>query len=250
MRVKSVILITYVLIFGAVTSGLAETITFKATDGLEVVGELYMLHDNTAPFIILFHQAGWSRGEYMEIAPKLNKMGFNCLAVDLRSGGAVNGVKNLTNQNAKDAGKGTSYVDVIADMLGAIDYIKENYAQGKLIIWGSSYSSALALKLGGDYSDKMDAVMAFAPGEYFENQGKSKSYITSSAKNITIPVFITSAKSEKDKWWGIYEAIPAGNKTYYLPQTTGNHGSRALWEKFPDNSGYWEAVTEFLNSLK
>ena len=247
---KSVILISYILIFRAVTSGLSETIKFKATDGLEVVGELYMSHDSTVPFIILFHQAGWSRGEYMEIAPKLNKMGFNCLAVDLRSGGAVNGVKNLTNQNAKDAGKGTSYIDAIPDMLGAIDYVKENYAQGTLIIWGSSYSSALALKLAGDYSDKMDAVMAFAPGEYFENQGKTKSYVTSSAKKITIPVFITSAKNEKNNWWGIYEAIPAGNKTYYLPQTTGNHGSRALWEKFPDNSGYWGAATKFLDSLK
>lgn len=247
---KSVILISYILIFEAVTSGLSETIKFKATDGLEVTGELYMSHEKTAPFILLFHQAGWSRGEYMEIAPKLNKMGFNCLAVDLRSGGAVNGIKNLTNQNAKDAGKGTSYIDAIADMLGAINYVKENYAQGKLIIWGSSYSSALALKLAGDHNDIIDAVLAFAPGEYFSNQGKSKTYITTGAKNITQPVFITSAKNEKDKWWGIYQAIPAGNKTYYLPQTTGNHGSRALWEKFPDNSGYWEAVTKFLDSLK
>jgi len=201
------------------------------------------------PFIILFHQAGWSRGEYIEIAPKLNKMGFNCLAVDLRSGGAVNGVKNLTNQNAKDAGKSTSYIDAIPDMLGAIDYAKENYAQGKLIIWGSSYSSALALKLAGDNPDKIDAVMAFAPGEYFGNRAKSR-YITSSAKNISKPVFITSAKNEKDNWWGIYEAIPTGNKSYYLPQTSGNHGSRALWEKFADSSGYWEAVTKFLNSIK
>ena len=247
---KSVILISYILILGAATPGISETIKFRAIDGLEVVGELYMPHDKSAPFIILFHQAGWSSGEYIEIAPKLNKMGFNCLAVDLRSGGAVNGVKNMTNQNAKDAEKGTSYIDAIPDMLGAIDYVTENYAQGKIIIWGSSYSSALALKLAGDYSDKMDAVMAFAPGEYFKNLGKSNSYITSSAKKITIPVFITSAKNEKNNWWGIYEAIPAGNKSFYLPETKGNHGSRALWEKFPDNSGYWEAVTKFLNSLK
>jgi len=247
---KSVILISYILIFGAVTLGLSEKIKFKATDGLEVTGELYMSHEKTVPFIILFHQAGWSRGEYMEIAPKLNKMGFNCLAVDLRSGGAVNGVKNLTNQNAMDAGKSTSYIDAIADMLGAIDYVKENHAQGKLIIWGSSYSSALALKLTGDHNDIIDAVLAFAPGEYFSNLGKSKTYITTSAKNINQPVFITSSKNEKDKWWGIYQSIPAGNKSYYLPTTPGNHGSRALWEKFPDSSGYWEAVTKFLNSLK
>ncbi len=244
-----VILIIHTLIFGIVISGLAETIKFKATDGLEVTGDLYMSHDKSAPFIVLFHQAGWSRGEYLEIAPKLNKMGFNCLAVDLRSGRAVNGVKNLTNQSAKEAGKSTTYIDAIPDLLGAIDHVKDNYAQGKLVIWGSSYSSALALKIVGDNPDKIDAVIAFAPGEYFGNRAKSR-YITSSAKNITKPVFITSAKNEKNNWWGIYEAIPAGNKTYYLPQTTGNHGSRALWEKFSDNGGYWEAVTKFLNSIK
>ena len=244
-----VILIINTLIFGAVISGFSETITFKATDGLEVTGDLYMPHDNTAPFIILFHQASWSRGEYMEIAPILNKMGFNCLAVDQRSGRAVNGVKNLTNQRAKETGKNTTYIDAIPDLLGAIDHVKANYAQGKLVIWGSSYSSALALKIAGDDPSKIDAVMAFSPGEYFGNRAKSR-YITSSAENLKLPVFITSAKNEKDNWWGIYEAIPAGNKSYYLPQTSGNHGSRALWEKFDDSSGYWEAVTRFLKSIK
>ena len=33
--------------------------------------DLYIAHDASAPFILLFHQAGWSRGEYLEIAPKL-----------------------------------------------------------------------------------------------------------------------------------------------------------------------------------
>lgn len=247
---RNVILISFVLISGAAISRFAETIKFKSTDGLEVTGDLYMSHDKSSHFIILFHQAGWSRGEYIEIAPKLNKMGFNCLAVDLRSGGTVNGIKNLTNQKANDSDKRTMFTDAIPDMLGAINYVKENYGQGKLIIWGSSYSSALALKLAGDHRDKIDAVLAFAPGEYFSNQGESKTYITTSANNINQPVFITSSKNEKDKWWGIYEAIPAGNKSFYLPETKGNHGSRALWEEFPDNSGYWEAVTKFLDSLK
>ena len=35
----------------------------------------------------------------------------------------------------------------------------------KVIIWGSSYSSALALKIAGDGRVKVDAVLSFAPGE-------------------------------------------------------------------------------------
>ena len=50
----------------------SETISFNSEDGLKVFAELYMIHPKSAPMIILFHQAGWSRGEYQEIAPKLN----------------------------------------------------------------------------------------------------------------------------------------------------------------------------------
>ena len=37
-------------------------------------------------FIVMFHQAGWSRGEYREIAPKLVAKGYRVLAVDQRAG--------------------------------------------------------------------------------------------------------------------------------------------------------------------
>ncbi|MEO1051842.1 MAG: alpha/beta hydrolase [Bacteroidota bacterium] len=234
-----------------ITSGAMakEKIKFKSKDGLEVVADLYMAHPKTAPFIVLFHQANWSRGEYQEIAPKLNAMGYNCMAVDQRSGGTVNGVKNETKVNAQKALKQTSYVDAIPDMIASIEYAKSNLSESKLIIWGSSYSSALVLKLAGDMPDAIDAALAFAPGEYFSGQGKPKDFVTQSAKNITKPVFITSAKNEKGSWWKIYEAIPEGQKHYFLPSSAGNHGSRALWEKFSDSKHYWDAVTAFLESV-
>lgn len=226
-----------------------ETIRFKSADGLEVTADLYMNHPESAPFIILFHQANWSRGEYLEIAPKLNGMGYNCLAVDLRSGGSVNDVQNITRQNALKAMKETQYVDAIPDMTAAIDYAHEHFAKGKLIIWGSSYSAALVLKLAAERKDRVDAVLAFSPGEYFASQGKPRDYITSSAVNISQPAFITSARDEKNNWWGMYVAIPSDHKQYFLPKTAGNHGSRALWSKYPDSLDYWEAVTEFLKSI-
>ena len=227
-----------------------ETIYFKSKDGIQIAADLYMAHDKSAPFIVLFHQAGWSRGEYNEIAPILNGMGYNCMSVDLRSGGSVNDVKNITNQNAIKAMKETKYVNAIQDMESAINYSKENFADGKLIIWGSSYSSALSLKLAGDMSDKIDGVLAFSPGEYFVSQGKPRDFVASSAAHITDPVFITSARNEKNSWWGIYVSISSDKKEYFLPQTAGNHGSRALWQTFPDSVQYWEAVKKFLKSIE
>lgn len=227
----------------------AELIKFNSSDGVEITADLYMLKEKTAPFIILFHQANWSRGEYHEIAPRLNMMGYNCLAVDLRSGGAINDVTNVTNQNAVKAMKNTTYIDAYQDMEAALDYVKANLADGKIIVWGSSYSSALALKLAGDYSGEVDAVLAFSPGEYFISQGKSRDFISTAATKITQKAFITSARSEKGNWWGIYVAISSADKSFFIPQTSGNHGSRALWVKFDDSKFYWEAVKDFLESI-
>jgi len=227
-----------------------ETIYFKSKDGVEIAADLYMTHAKTAPFIVLFHQAGWSRGEYNEIAPKLNALGYNCMSVDLRSGGSVNDVKNITNQNAIKSMKETQYVDAIQDMESAIGYAKENLAEGKLIVWGSSYSSALTLKLAGEMADQIDGALAFSPGEYFVSQGKPRNFIASSAAHIADPVFITSARNEKNSWWGIYVSISSDKKEYFLPESSGNHGSRALWQKFSDSPQYWDAVKKFLKSIE
>ena len=244
------IFITSLLILLHISVFAQQKIHFQAKDGLKVTADLYMKHQQLASFIILFHQAGWSRGEYAEIALKLNEMGFNCLAVDQRSGGTVNGVTNETKIEAQKSAKGTTYIDAITDMEAAIAYVKNKYTPKKMIIWGSSYSSALALKLAGDQPDQVDAVLAFAPGEYFTRLGKPADFIKQSAQHIKQPAFITSAKNEKQNWWTIYQAIPSEAKAYYLPETTGNHGSRALWDKFSDSEGYWNAVTPFLMKLK
>ena len=236
--------LTLVLCFSLSIAFGQKTVEYKAADGLGITADVYE-KGNNKKVILLFHQAGWSRGEYKETAPKLNALGYTCIAVDQRSGGGVNDVKNETNARAKKAGKATSFADAFQDLEATVAYAKAQYSPDQLIIWGSSYSSSLVLKYAGDYPDQVDAVLSFSPGEYFDN----KNFISSSAKNITVPSFITSAKNEKGSWWGIYQKIPAGKKQYFLPDTKGNHGSRALWSKFDDNGSYWTKVKSFLKSI-
>lgn len=254
MKIKNIpriyIILSFLLVQFLFASDLfATTITYPSKDSLPIVADIYITsEDKSTPFIVLFHQAGWSRGEYLEIAPELNKLGFNCIAVDLRSGNKVNGVTNETAKQAKKEGKRTTYVDTIQDIEASIEYARKNYVSGKLIAWGSSYSAALVLKIAGDSPGLVDGVISFAPGEYFEKLNKSTTWVQESAKNIEVPVFITSAGDEKPKWIAIYDSVPSKNKTSYVPETKGNHGSRALWKKFNDNQGYWDAVTQFLKN--
>jgi len=223
-----------------------EAINFSAKDGVRITADLYLTPNSNAPFIILFHQAGYSRGEYREIAPKLNKLGFNCMAIDQRSGDKVNGVDNKTKAEAKKANKATKYTDAIPDIEAAYLYVKNKIKPDKLIVWGSSYSAALMFYLANTNADGIDGVLAFSPGEYFKINGKD---IKSYASGVKCPVFITSAKNEYDQWKDIYNSVKS-EKKYFLPELSGKHGSKALWEDNKDHQEYWKEVTNFLSTIK
>lgn len=227
-----------------------ETITFPSADGLEVTADVYAPHEDKAtPFIVLCHQAGWSRGEYREIAPKLNELGFNCMAIDQRSGGGVNEVENATVAMAKEAELGTAFLDARQDMVAALRFAHSDLAEGKVILWGSSYSAALSLVIAGEHNDLVDGVMSFAPGEYFARFGKADDWVQTHAAKIADPAFITSAKNEFPRWESIFNAIEGDTKQKFVPETAGNHGSRALWEQFDDHDAYWESVKAFLDQF-
>lgn len=226
-----------------------ETITFPSNDLLTITADLYMPLPATAPFILLFHQAGYSRGEYREIAPKLNSMGFNAMAIDQRSGEEVHDVVNETAKLAMEQNLPNTFIDALPDLMAAVEYAKEHYAEGKLIIWGSSYSSGLVLKIAGDYPDIAHALLAFSPGEYYGSLGLGDTFIADVAENITMPVFITSAFSEQDAWQGIYDVIPSADKTFFLPSSGGVHGSSTLLKSTPEHQEYWEAVEQYLGQF-
>lgn len=223
-----------------------KTITFVAEDGLEITADVYMQHELTKPFIILFHQAGWSRGEYLTIAPRLNNMGFNCMAVDQRSGNKVNDVENETYKQAVKENKTTDFLSAYADMIAAVKFAKENFSKNKLVVWGSSYSASLVIKLAAEYPDLVDAVVAFSPGEYFTELGKGENFIETAAKKVQCPLFFASASNEKRDWEKIYNAVPGNSKSFFSPDIEGNHGSKALWMDYFDSGSYWLATKKFL----
>jgi dienelactone hydrolase len=223
-----------------------STVQFMTADKIKVTADLYTPKAATAPFIILFHQATYSRGEFLEIAPKLNAMGFNCMAVDLRSGGSVNGIENMTFRYADSLKLQTRYVDAYNDMRAAVAYVKRKFPGARIILFGSSYSASLALKYASDFPEGISGVVAFSPGEYFSKFGWNRDIIQTSAAKIKCPVFITSSFDEHDSWQKIYDAIPVSTKVSYIPESGGKHGAKTLWSIFPENTEYWQALKGFL----
>lgn len=224
-----------------------KTVSLISADGLKIKADVYEIEDKKAPVILLFHQARFSRGEYRETAPLLNDLGFNCIAIDQRSGKSVNGVTNETFIDASSKGFSTKYPDAFPDLKVSLKFVMRKYPSNKIIVWGSSYSASLVFILAQKYLDKISAVIAFSPGEYFKFKGKE---IKEYAQKVKCPVFITSAKKEHRNWKGIYESIPEGKKSFFLPESKGVHGSRALWKSNESNKSYWKALKEFLFKLK
>lgn len=245
-----VIAATAMLLLGSADAALADagfkSVDFPTEGGIQGRADIYASKDKSATLILLFHQAGWSRGEYREIAPKLIKRGYRVMAVDQRSGGSVDGVRNETQHRATKMGLARSYLDAYADLEGALVYARKALDATRIIVWGSSYSASLVFRLAAEHPEDVTAVMAFAPGEYFGKQ-KGPIYIWEFAKQIEQPLFVTSAKKEREQVRPIFDASPAKKKILFTPASRGQHGSRALWEKFSDSDVYWAAVNGFLD---
>jgi len=223
-----------------------KSVDFPTAGGIQGRADVYASKDESATLVLLFHQAGWSRGEYREIAPKLVERGYRVMAIDQRSGGGVNGVQNETHRRATKMGLARSYLDAYADLEAALSYAQKELDAKRIIVWGSSYSASLVFRLAAEHPDVVTAVMAFAPGEYFEKQ-MSPVYIWDFAKRVKQPLFVTSSKKERKQVKPIFDASPAEKKILFTPASSGQHGSRALWKKFADHDVYWAAVNGFLD---
>src|SRR5690242_1110400 len=93
-----------------------KTFIMPSPDGLTVTADLYEA-DSTAPVILLCHQAGYSRGEYLETAKRLEKFGFTCLAIDLRAGKECNAVPNETARAATLGHFSRDFIDAKNDVI-------------------------------------------------------------------------------------------------------------------------------------
>ena len=219
------------------------TVTFPAKDGLKVTADWYPVSSNL-PVILLCHQNKFSRGEYSETALRLNKFGFNCLAIDQRVGEGVNNIVNETAAAALTKKLTPKYEDTEQDILAAVDFLYSKY-QKPIIILGSSYSASLALKIAAT-NEKIMAAIVFSPGEYFTD----KNYIGNSIKSLLKPVFVTSSKAEANEVTDLMKDVNSRIKIQYIPISNGAHGSKVLWAETPGNQEYWIALMSFLDKIR
>lgn len=221
-----------------------KTITFQSYDGLPITADFYESKKGD-PYLLLFHQARFSRGEYKETAERFVKLGYNCLAVDLRSGGEVNYITNQTSVEAKKRALSTNYIDAKPDIQAAIEFAFSKSKQ-EVVILGSSYSASLSLIVARE-NPHVAAVIVFSPGEYFENQN----LVQESISGLKKPIFAASTANEYANMKALFKDVPVASLNLFKPSKgKGVHGSSALWKSNPGSEEYWLSLLLFFNQIK
>ena len=229
-------------------SAAAEPVTLTAADGVKVYGHYWPASSGDkgkAPLILAFHQADSSHAEYEPLAPRLNKAGFNVLAIDQRSGGDEFGGKN---QTVAGLGRSADYDAALPDLEAALAWGRLQAKGAPVLVWGSSYSAALVFVLAAKHPAEVQGLLAFSPSEYL---GKGDA-VAKAARSLKMPVFIDQATDEREieSSRAIFDALPGGKgtKTLFLASTAGVHGSATLRAERNKRGAdeNWRAVLAFL----
>jgi pimeloyl-ACP methyl ester carboxylesterase len=221
-----------------------EKVSFYSDDSLKITADLY-LKDYNFPFILLFHQGGASRGEYSEIALRLLKLDYNCLAIDLRAGEKINYVTNETAERAKSRKIPHSFLDAKKDIEASIRYIRK-FNFKPVVLFGSSYSASLCLVVAVN-NPQVNAVIAFSPGEYFRPELVVKDAIS----GLKQPVFISATSLEYEFVEQMLSDIPQANKYIYKPSKgKGEHGAKMLWQSCESADECWLELMLFFKKIR
>lgn len=222
-----------------------RSFTIKTEDGITIYGDLYEPKNvKRPPLILAFHQAGGDgRGEYAPIIPRLVSEGYAVITIDQRSGGDSFGGVNRTIAELGNANY--SYCDAYPDLEAALEYARRQ-GFGRIIVWGSSYSAALVIRLAADHPESVDRVLAFSPvsGDAMGDCGpmepasrlKLPALMLRPAREAAMSAVASDLKMYRDQ----------GHATYV--SEGGSHGSSILIE---DRGGEatemtWNRVLEFL----
>jgi len=220
-----------------------KKVSFQAADGLEITADLYELNE-TNPYVLLFHQNGSSRGEFHEIAGRVTKFGYNCLAVDLRSGKEESYVQNETARRAEELAVSNDLSDCKKDIEAAIAYAYEKSGKN-VVLFGSSFSASLSLIIGKDHPN-VEAVIAFSPGEFFSSDFNVREQLDDYQK----PVFAAGMKREEPYLADLLALVPDDKKTIFVPESDeGGYGAKALWESNSSSFEYWLGLLMFFKSI-
>jgi len=233
LRIKVFI---YLLVFFQLSFA-QKIVSFYSKDNVKIYAYDYHLSD-TVPYVILLHGNFGSKLDYSDIAYKIVKLGYNCLAIDLRTG------SNETSSEYKKNNPEPKLIDAKKDIEAAIEFIY-NKTNLPIILFGTDFTASLAMIVAKN-NDKVSTVVAFSPGEYFMPDFKVEDKLEGYNKKT----FVACSQME---YTYVKQLLSKANKdkiTIFKPGTSkGEHGIKALSKKSEGYKEYWLALYLFFKKL-
>lgn len=221
-----------------------NVVRFTAADGVLITADHYFVRKNL-PYILLLHQELSSRGEFDSIAEKIVKTGYNCLAVDLRTGLKYGYIENETSRSVAEGNRSSQPLDALKDISAAAEYAW-NMSGQKIILLGSGTSASLAL-IEAKTNEHVKAVIALSPGEYFRPELDMKSFLADFSKMA----FVSCSHIEYPFIAEMFSAMSDKYKTVFKPTSgAGARGSMAFYDDNPAKDEYWLSLLLFLRSTR
>lgn len=246
-----VALVAVAFLLLATASRAQVAVSFPAADGITVYGDLYSPSGKPRGTVLLFHQSMSNRGEYETLGERFAAAGYFALAIDQRAGGYRWGLVNLTMQGIGPEASDRilregRFAGALADLEAALDYAAKRPAR-PIIAIGSGYSASLVFPLAARHPKLVGAILAFSPGEYFDDLS-----IRESATRVRCPVFV-AAENDPHAINGaerLLDAVPAATRVLFRPRHA-TAGATMLRRDINPRGGpeNWAAVLEFLALL-
>ncbi|MBI1972452.1 alpha/beta fold hydrolase [Candidatus Woesearchaeota archaeon] len=166
----------------------ATTKEVKITTEDQVVLAATLYETISEKAVILLHMLGNNRQSWKELAPLLQKNGYNVLALDLRGHG-----QSLEKNKQK-----ISYInfaepdfqDMLKDIKAAKEFLQKQGAS-EISIVGASIGANLAIIYAAQDKD-IQKIVALSPGLNFKGLKPQEP-----AKKLTIPIFLVAAEDDQ-----------------------------------------------------
>lgn len=215
---------------------------------------------------VLVHGMGGTKETVAPIMKTFLELGYDAIAYDQRNSG-----ENMAAYN-------TSGLLESEDTRAVIDYIREKYQDGKLILWGESYGGLTSIIAAGNKSSNIDYLILESPvsngfhmienvmKEISKKQGVPLDFMIKTGdlyskvkldisfsdmdgreymKNVDIPVLITHSNIDKVTTPYMVEdlyAAKADDKKELITVENYKHASFA----YKDREGYKKIVQDFI----
>jgi len=203
-------------------------VSFLTPDGFQLKGDFFPATP-AAPVVLLLHQLGMNRSEFIGLAKALQASGINALAYDARGHGesVLKDGKKVTYETFTDK----DFENTTVDMDTAIRFLRDTKkisAKSPIGIVGASIQSSTGLIYASEHPD-VRAVVLLSPGlDYHGIDTKGPMALYGNR-----PVFIAASINDSASYKAVkeLEAIAKGAKKKEI-LSDGGHGA-AMFRKDP-----------------